>query len=636
MVSPSAPLAPIRSYSSILNDESPLLPTRTNSSVSSTASLSLVSSSVIAEATKEAELYTDEEPEVVPRTLFGRIIKRLRGPQPPRPSRVTLLYAPAQLFPLRVSKAIKRKPLKTLIVMAYLASWFLIFVFLERKSKFSPILSTDEDVVLLECNSNPLWKRGPGNAACGFDAAGCGPTENTTLSFRCPSSCAGETTYSMTTVGTENVIYQPYVIGDSNGYRADSYICTAAIHAGVTSNLNGGCGKVVLSGARDSFPASEQNGVQTIGFNSYYPASFVFDVDVTSENCYDLRWAITGVNIFLSAVFSYFVSHPLTFFWTMFLMGFWSIVLASDPPPTTHLPNPGAEVVSVAFERLLPALFIGHVIYQVAVYPQMKNIRAQLTKTVFWVGAFWVGALNNYTFDELPLDRFVAEDIKALPGGLAAIIILLLVIFSCACGQAYVIWKNGKFFPYLFAYSLVASTLIIMAFVPYETLRIHHYILGLLILPATAFQTTLSVLYQGLSVGMFLNGATRWGMDSILQTEYQLRRGGPRNTDLAMFTTNMTNFNGDLVAWDYPKHQTANWTGFSLLINDVERYRGPNMNISLDEFYAYADLWEQRYDHDWYFRIGMYSEEGIRSDYTRAAIAQANNGTWVPAPSGPS
>ncbi|KAK9462410.1 uncharacterized protein V1516DRAFT_620821 [Lipomyces oligophaga] len=558
----------------------------------------------------------------------------LRGPRPPRPSTVSLLYAPVQLLPFKVSRPLKHRTKVTAIVI-YLASWFLIFVFLSRKSKFSPIVSTNEEILLLECNNNPLWMS-QNYHACGLDASKCAPFENTTLSFRCPSSCAGAAKYSMSAVGTENVIYKPYVIGDENGYRADSFICASAVHAGVVSQLSGGCGKLIFSGSRDSYPSSNQNGVQTIKFDSYFPASYVFDRSVTSENCLDLRWAITGVNIALSAVFAYFVYSPSTFFWGMFIMGFWSIVLASDPPPTNKLPNPGAEVVSVAFQRLLPTAFIGYVIMLVAIRPALSGMKAQMTKTVLWVGAFWVGALNNYTFDELPLDRFVAEDIKNLPGGIVAITFVLGFIFVGACLQTYTIWKNNKFFPYLFAYSIVFSTLIVMALVPEETLRIHHYILGLLILPATAFQTTLSVLWQGLAVGMFLNGSTRWGYDSILQTEAQLSRGGPRNTDLAHFTTNSTNFDGDLVAWDYPYRQHQNWTGFSLLINDVERYRGPNMNISLYEFYNMTGLEYQGYEYNWYFRVGMYDEDGMYSDYTRAATARAHNGSWVPPQAGPS
>ncbi|KAK9240950.1 hypothetical protein V1525DRAFT_447511 [Lipomyces kononenkoae] len=577
-----------------------------------------------------------DEPIVLPKSRLAWFINFLRGPNPPRPSTVSLIYPPIQLFPLKLGRAVRQRTRVAAIVI-YLCSWFLIFVFLSRKSKFSPVISTQEEVILLECGSNPLWMT-QNYAACGLDAQFCEPFENKTLTFRCPSSCAGASKYSMTTVGADNVIYKPYIIGDENGYRADSYICAAAVHSGVTSQLNGGCGKVRFDGSRDTFPSSNQNGVQTIEFDSYFPASYVFETDVTSENCYDLRWAITGVNIFLSAVFAYFVFSADVFFWGMFIMGFWTIVLASDPPPTNGFPDPGAESISVAFERLLPTAFIGYVILQVAARPTLKNVRAQLTKTVLWVGAFWVGALNNYTFDELPLDRFVLEDIQNLPGGIAAITFVLLTIFLCACGQAYVIWKNNKFFPYLYAYAIVMVTLIVMAFVPNLTLRIHHYILGLLILPATAFQTTLSLLYQGLAVGMFLNGATRWGYDSILQTPYALNRGGPRDTDLAHFTTNSTNFNGSFVAWDYPLYPNTdtNWTGFSLLINDVERYRGPDMNISLDEFYNYTGLEYQRYDYNWYFRIGMYSEDGDPSDYTKAATALKNNGSWVEPGPGPS
>ncbi|KAK9466521.1 hypothetical protein V1512DRAFT_263799 [Lipomyces arxii] len=587
----------IRSYSSInnpladeaqdfINDESPLI---------------------------NPTLTATEAPIVLPKSRLARIVNFFHGPQPPRPSTVWLIYPPIQLFPLKVGRAVRQRT-RVIAIVVYLCSWFLIFLFLSRKSKFSSVVSTNEEILQLECGSNPLWMT-QNYASCGIDAKFCAPFENTTLSFRCPSSCAGAAKYSMSIVGDQNVIYKPYVIGNEDGYRADSFICAAAVHAGVTSNLNGGCGKLRFNGFRDSFPSSNQNGVKTIEFNSYFPASFVFDKSVTAQNCLDLRWAITGVNISLSAIFAYFVYSPAAFFWGMFIMGFWSIVLASDPPPTTQYPDPGAEAISVAFERLLPAVFIGYVILEVAVKHQMKGIRAQMTKTVLWVGAFWVGALNNYTFDELPLDRFVLEDIQNLPGGIAAITFVLLTIFLSACGQAYVIWKNGKFYKYLAGYAIVMFTLIGMALVPRLTIRIHHYILGLLILPSTAFQTTLSVLFQGLAVGMYLNGATRWGMDSILQTPYALMRGGPRDTDLAHFTTNTTNFNGSFVAWDYPMYPKTdvNYTGFSLLINDVERYRGPDKNISLDEFFYYSGLEEQRYMYPFYFRIGMYDEEGYQS-----------------------
>jgi hypothetical protein len=38
----------------------------------------------------------------------------------------------------------------------------------------------------------------------------------------------------------------------------------------------------------------------------------------------------------------------------------------------------------------------------------------------------------------------------------------------------------------------------------------HHYIFGLAIIPATAFPTRLSLIYQGLALGLFLNGVARY------------------------------------------------------------------------------------------------------------------------------
>jgi hypothetical protein len=62
-------------------------------------------------------------------------------------------------------------------------------------------------------------------------------------------------------VGPQEVIYETLVVGgptsnanagfdDASGfvYRADSFICSAAIHAGVISDSQGGCGVVSLIG----------------------------------------------------------------------------------------------------------------------------------------------------------------------------------------------------------------------------------------------------------------------------------------------------------------------------------------------------------------------------------------------------
>jgi hypothetical protein len=125
--------------------------------------------------------------------------------------------------------------------------------------------------------------------------------------------------------------------------------------------------------------------------------------------------------------------------------------------------------------------------------------------------------------------------------------------------------------------------------------RIHHYILGLLLVAGTSMQTRPSLLFQGILVGLFINGIARWGFDSILQTPDELRGDAQLGTLLPLITApiihnihrhhlrpNIT------FEWEYPlpKH----YDGLSILVNDVERFRGYE-DAGLDSF-----TWEKHMD----------------------------------------
>jgi hypothetical protein len=75
--------------------------------------------------------------------------------------------------------------------------------------------------------------------------------------------------------------------------------------------------------------------------------------------------------------------------------------------------------------------------------------------------------------------------------------------------QAWVIWTAGKLPRYLLLYGVMTSASLVMLALPQLNLRIHHYILALLFLPGTALQTRPCLLYQGLLVGLFINGIAR-------------------------------------------------------------------------------------------------------------------------------
>jgi hypothetical protein len=135
-----------------------------------------------------------------------------------------------------------------------------------------------------------------------------------------------------------------------------------------------------------------------------------------------------------------------------------------------------------------------------------------------YLGGFWVGILNNLTFDKLPLSRLTASDLTKRSGAITTLVVILAVVTVLAINQARIIRKTG-WLPY-YAGWYIAGGLVTLAFalLPGLSLRLHHYILPMIIIPSTAFPTRLSAIYQGLLLGLFLNGTAAFGFDSILQT----------------------------------------------------------------------------------------------------------------------
>ena len=127
-------------------------------------------------------------------------------------------------------------------------------------------------------------------------------------------------------------------------------------------------------------------------------------------------------------------------------------------------------------------------------------------------------------------------------------------------------------------------------------------------------------------LGLFINGAARWGFDSILQTPAELRRDAPLGSDLTAFALSSIDPSAPTVSWSpIPADLSSSWDGFALLVNDVLRYTGSGTNYSL------ADL---RPDIPYYFRLA-YQLGGNSGDFTKAGIGYLN-GTWIAPAAGPS
>ncbi|RMY69616.1 hypothetical protein D0863_06350 [Hortaea werneckii] len=515
---------------------------------------------------------------------WEKTVEWVKGPNPPRIFKIEPLFpqiqhAPIELLDRYAPKRIQRFGLLALVI----ACWLFAFSMILRASSFTASIPRYGSPVRLSCSAK-YWSDGN---ICGINGDECRPFSNATMAFRCPAECSQQQVFNPHAVGDQEVVYKSLVIGGPTDqqtgyedeltnnaiYRADSFICASAVHAGFLNDAEGGCGVLALTGEQSDFRASKRNGIKSFPFDSYFPRSFGF-LAGTRAQCKDLRWPALGISVFFSALISLFTTSPSVFFWTNWTILFFQTALATDPPSLTNY----YSLLSVAFGRFLPACFCGWVTYKYTSRRSLEGLTAQVEKLLLWMGPAWVGALNNQTFDKIPIQRLTPHDIQAQPGAIPALITVVLTIFFIALGQAWSFRVEGRMPRYLGIYSLFVLGLLICVALPGLSLRIHHYILALLLLPGTSFQNRPSLVYQGLLVGLFINGIARWGYASILEPPSDLLRGSqmgtllPRVEVLSAGVGNITFNLGPLPRWDGKVRKL--FDGVSVLVNDVERFRG--------------------------------------------------------------
>ncbi|KAK1811872.1 hypothetical protein LTR12_013770 [Friedmanniomyces endolithicus] len=518
------------------------------------------------------------------RSAWSATVRWVQGPDPPRIFTITPVFPKIQHAPLALlDRYAPRRIQRFWLLIALYACWLLAFSLILRASSYSESIPGYGSPARLSCASR-YWSEGNG---CGLNGNRCRPFSNATMAFRCPADCHKQLILNPHAVGDQEVVYKPLVVGGptdrstgledevlSNAiYRGDSFICASAVHAGFISDSQGGCGVLTLTGEQSSFTASTNHGIESIGFPSYFPHTFGF-LPGTRAQCHDLRWPALAISAFFTATLSLFTTDPAVFFWSTFIILFFTTALATDPPNLYDYPS----LLSLAIGRFLPACFCAWVTYRYTAHRTLHNLTAQFEKTLLWLGAAWVGALNNETFDRIPIQRLTAHDIQAQPGAVPALIAVVLTIFSIALAQAWSFRLEGRMPRYLALYSLFVAAILLMLALPGLNLRIHHYILALLLLPGTSFQNRTSMLYQGLLVGMFVNGIARWGFDSLLQTPGELFQGAQQDTllpEIGVVSVGMSAITfglGALPRWD--ARAKVLFDGISVLVNDVERFQG--------------------------------------------------------------
>ncbi|KAF2719007.1 hypothetical protein K431DRAFT_287181 [Polychaeton citri CBS 116435] len=583
----------------------------------------------------------------------------VKGPQPPRIYKITPFLSTVQHVPIAILDrwAPKRIQRFGLLIFVYFC-WLFSFGLILWQSRAGAEIPHYGAPVRLSCSAR-YWDEGN---SCGIGGDQCRPFSNATLAFRCPADCHKIQVLNPHAVGDQNVVYQPLVVGGPKEqqtgfedvivnnaiYRGDSFICASAVHAGFIKDEEGGCGVLTLTGEQSEFPSSKRFKIPSVGFDSYFPHTFGF-LSGTKASCQDLRWPALIPSVIFTSILSIFTTSPAVFFWSIFVALFFHVGLASDPPANTTF----SGLLSITTGRLLPAAFCMSITYLFTVRRSLKGLTAQLEKTVLWLGPAWVGALNNYTFDRIPIQRLTPHDIKAQPGAVPALIIIVLTIFCIALGQAWAFRVEGRMPRYLALYSGLVLGILLLLAVPGQNVRIHHYILGLLLLPGTSFQNRPSLVYQGLLTGLFVNGIARWGFDSILQTPGELLQGAQRGSLLpaiSVLSATISNITFDLGHLPRFDQKAKLWyDGVSVLVNDVERFRGYSDDDSYwDDFSVDADSGNFTWTWDRH-NVGKGELSKIMPEYFRFGYMHGNNaadfgkagkwhtdGDWTPMKGGPS
>ncbi|KAL2862563.1 LCCL domain-containing protein [Aspergillus lucknowensis] len=524
----------------------------------------------------------------------------VKGPNPPNPLLLMPLFPQVQELPKRyLDKFFPKRKHKISILLFFYLAWFVPWTILFLHSRSAGYIAGYGRPRTLSCSTS-FWSSGN---RCGVNGNDCRPFTAASMAFRCPANCRDAKMLEPYTIGNETISYKGLVVGgpepglDEPGiYRADSFICQSAIHAGVIDN-DGGCGVARLEGAAHSFHPSKKNGISSTGFPSTFPKSFSFVKPSSDSNCpQDPRWPLLGITIGALALLWLFCSSPAVLFFSTFFMLFSQVGLVSDPPPRAQL----ADLLSVFLSRLLPASFVAYVLYRYCARPLLSPLSPsiyQLSKTFLFLPPAFFGGLNNYTFARLiPLERLTPHDIQQQPGAKLALALVIPTIICIIVTQANQIRMGGLMPHYLKVYGTMGLILLILLPLPGLRLRIHHYILAILLMYGTAFPTRPSLVYQGLLLGLFINGIARWGFASIIETPAALGEqpgpGGsngwwgstsPNITDSSVTISLPDRYSGEpyhgngnitFTLWEREHMDSLGVDGISVLVNDVERWRG--------------------------------------------------------------
>ncbi|SPN99048.1 uncharacterized protein DNG_02087 [Cephalotrichum gorgonifer] len=549
----------------------------------------------------------------------SRLVQFLAGPAEPQPHVVRPILPYLQRWPITLCDRFASRPIwKGFLTGAFFILWLTAFLFI-LIGTHRPFRDPDGEYVKnLNCDDT-LWTP----ERCGLDGEQCRPFTESHFSFRCPAGCAGTTPPTPRPVGALDVVDRPLVIG-SSPFRADSYLCSAAIMASVVSDAKGGCGRITRVGKHNTFVGRETNGVESVDFDSYFPYSFTVspDPDMPCEEYADPRGKLLGASLFFSAVASLFVTSSALQASIALVAAFVHVALVSDPPPVSSFTaSVLPDLVSTLAWRFFPAAFLAVVLYKTCVRRTLDGLTAQVEKVVLWLGGLWLGALANYTFTWIPGPNWSGYEVRAVTQTTLLLAGVVATAGTTAAWQMYCLWAEGRLGRHLIFYIASVASILGLLCIPEGMInvQIHPYIIALLLLPATSMQTRASLLAQGLLLGIVIHSLAHSGFSppfiprdpSLTPIPYPTIRDpavsfAPDGANITLtFDPPPTGFSAD---------------GVSVTVNDVERFR-----------FVYAEVGRTGESFTWGWPDDMKYDEYIRCSFIKDGIILGYGGAsaWL-------
>lgn len=507
---------------------------------------------------------------------------------------------------------------KFIIFFLYFGSLIITTKLIYHHILFETPKIDDIELIALPCgNTDKFWLGF--NDKCGLNAENCLEkfNKNENILVKCPAFCnGGGLTYDIIKFADKEVQYEPYIIKSVVNdeltnlpiYRADTFPCIAAYKQGIISSMFGGSFSLNMSNnfPFDSNIKKEKDIDGSYFFNSKFPASFTInpiDKKFNHElnNIYDFRIISLFIGIFYCILIAIISFNSKIFYFTSLWILYTTIVLSCDTPITVNFKenliggsSSAWELLSIYFARIIPLSFMIITIwFLIGNYTFNNEKIGSIQRIIFLIGC-WITGLDNLTFERLPIDRLIISDIKNQNGGIMAFLLIILIILSCGIIQAIKIWKAGWFKRAFFIYSILIFLIFWLGFgasgilhIDNEfnhnglILRIHHWIIGLLLIYGCKNRWNGAYLMQGLCTGLIINGIGKWGFASIFERENSIIRdfdeinhkiNKPIDIIYDKFSNNITVVVDDNSKFDRIK----------LLVNDIEIYEGPELNIHIE------------------------------------------------------